>query len=217
MVAGIEAQTPRSAVSVGRRRPRRPSVGHLAVVVAALLAFAANIAYLRSLDDSVPVVVAAVPIEAGRIVEPSDLATISIRADQQLLGTLWSTTEGLDGSVARRSIGAGELVGRQDLLPTMTPDGLRAMAVPIDPAHAVGGTIRVGDRVDLVDVDDQGVASFVVRNVEVVEVSAESSGALSGGGRHIVIATSEDDVLAVVGAIADGRVDVVLATGAAGG
>ena len=189
MVAGIEAQTPRTAVSAGRRRTRRPSVGHLAVVVAALLAFAANIAYLRSLDDSIPVVVAAVPIEAGRMVHVSELTTISIRADQDLLGNLWTTTEGLDGSVARRSLDAGELVGRRDLLQSVAPGGLRAMALPIDPAHAAGGTIRVGDRVDLVDVDDQGIASFVVRNVEVVEVSAESSGALSGASRHIVIAT----------------------------
>lgn len=209
--SGGVAETPR------RRSIRRWSLGHVAVAVAAILAFVANLAFLRSRDDATAVVVAARPIQAGEVVERSDLTTTMIRADAGVLSTLLSSPEDTEGRVARRSLGEGELVGAADLLEGAGPDGMASMSIPIDPAHAAGGVIRVGDRVDVVDVDQDGVAGYVVRDVPVLAVPSPATGALSAAGReHLVLGLEDEAVLAVAEAIADGEVDVVVTTGVSG-
>lgn len=198
-----------------RRRMGRWSIGHLAVAVAAILAFVANLAFLRARDDMSTVVVAARPIPAGETVGPGDLATDELRADAAILSTLLTSVEGVDGLVVRRALAAGELVGSADLLSEPAPDGLASMSVPIDDAHAAGGTIRVGDRVDVIDVDGEGAAGYVVRDAPVLAVSDEAAGAFTAaGGGHIVLGLDDDQVLNVAEAIADGEVDVVVTTGA---
>lgn len=200
------------------RRLPRVSLGHLAVAVAAILALVANVAFLRSLDESVAVVVVQRPIAAGSTIGVGDLTTGRLRADANVMAGLITSSDGLVGRVARRDLTSGELVGQADLLASAAPDGLRSMAVPIDPSHAAGGLIRVGDRVDLVDVDPAGVAAYVVRAAPVLAVSEQSTGALAGaGGRNIVVGLDEGEVLAVAEAIADGDVNVVVTTGADGG
>lgn len=213
----MQAGGPGGAEESSRPRVlRRWSIGHLAVAVAAILAFVANLAFLRSGDDATAVVVAARTIEAGDVVDRDDLTTTMLRADSATLATLLTTPEGLEGRVARRSLGEGELVGAGDLL-AGPADGLASMSVPIDPAHASGGVLRVGDRVDVVDVDEEGVASYVVRDVPVLAVSQASTGALAGvGNDFLVLGLEEEAVLPVAEAIADGEVDVVVTTGAAG-
>lgn len=201
-----------------RSRRRRLSLGHLAVALAAILAFVANMAFLRSRDDTTPVVVAARPIQAGETVEAGDLTTTEVRADVGIIATLLTSVEGVEGRVARRPIAAGELVGAADLLSGATPDGLVSMSVPTEKTHAAGGMIRVGDRVDVIDVDGDGNASYVVRDVPVIAVSTEANGALVGGNEgYVVLGLEQSDTLAVAEAIADGRVDIVVTTGAGNG
>lgn len=217
MSLGVERDAPARATP---RRARMPhlSLGHLAVAVAALLAFVANVAFLRSMDERVAVAVAARDISGGEPIRAGDLTTTQLGADDTVMAGLVVSLDGTEGMVAGRDIAAGELVSRADLLGSVAPAGMTAMAVPIDPAHAAGGDIRVGDRVDLVDVDAAGMASYVVRDVPVVSVSESGTGALSvSSGRHIVVGLDEQAVLAVAAAIADGEVDVVLTTGAGGG
>lgn len=201
-----------------RRIMRRWSIGHVAVAVAAILAFVANLAFLRSLDDATAVVVAARTIEAGEVIERDDLSTTMLRAEAGLLSTLLTSAEGMEGRVARRPLGEGELVGAADLLDGAAPDGLASMSIPIDPSRAAGGVIRAGDRVDVVDVDREGSAHYVVRDVPVLAVSSSGAGALAATGRdHLVLGLDDEQVLAVAEAAADGVVEVVVTTGATGG
>lgn len=200
-----------------RRTMPHLSLGHLAVAVAALLAFVANVAFLRSMDERVDVVVAARDISAGELIGAGDLATTPLGAEDDVLAGLALSLEGTEGRVAGRDLAAGELVHGGDLLAAVAPDGLTAMAIPIEASHAAGGEIRVGDRVDIVDVDAVGAATYVVRSAPVVGVS-ESTGTLSvSSGSHIVVGLDAQAVLKVAAAIADGEVDVVLTTGASGG
>lgn len=199
------------------RRMRRWSIGHLAVALAAVLAFVANIAFLRATDDAVPVVVAARAIEAGETIGAGDLTTTRLRADAGVMATLLTTTEGIDGRVARRPLTEGELVGEADLLTGAAGPGRGSMAIPIDPSHAAGGRIRVGDRVDVVDVVGDGTAAYVARDVPVLAVDLPTTGALAAAGRsHVVLGVDESQVLALAEAVADGEVDVIVTTGAAG-
>jgi hypothetical protein len=92
------------------------------------------------------------------------------------------------------------------------------MAVPVSPAHAAGGAIRVGDRVDLVDVGSDGVAAYVVRGAPVISVSTGETGALTSSIReHIVIGVGAQEALAVAAAIEDGAIDVIVTTGSDSG
>lgn len=216
MTVGLPSGVKEGVGETLRTRRRWPSLGHLAVAVAAILAFVANMAFLRSRDDMTRVVVAARPIQAGETIETADLTTTEVRADAGILATLLTSLEGLEGRVARRSLAPGELVGAADLLTGASPDGLVSMSVPTDKAHAAGGMIRVGDRVDVIDVDDAGKAGFVVRNVPVIAVSSESTGAFVGGDEgYVVLGLERSDTLRLAEAIADGRVDIVVTTGVA--
>ena len=204
--------------AVPRSPLRRWSIGHLAVALAALLAFSANLAYLRSLDDGAPLVVAARAITAGTVITAGDLTTASIRADPSILAALVTSVGDGAGRVARRDLAPGELVAAADLLAPAAPHGLRSMAIPIEPAHAAGGRIGVGDRVDVVDVDREGGARYVVRGAPVLAVSEDRSGALSvSSGRHLVLGVTAEQALELAAAIADGKVDVIVSTGADGG
>ncbi|MFP3914376.1 MAG: RcpC/CpaB family pilus assembly protein [Actinomycetota bacterium] len=204
--------------SARRRSFRRWSIGHLAVAAAAILAFIANVAFLRSRDDATAVVVAARPIEAGQVVTAEDLGTTMLRAEGGTLATLLTSAEGLEGTVAARPLREGELVGSSDLLTSPAPDGLASMSVPVDTSRAAGGMIRAGDRVDVVDVDEEGVASYVVTDVPVLTVSDSSGGALASvTEHHVVLGLETEQVLAVAEAMADGEVDIVVTTGTSDG
>ena len=219
MTVGVNPPSTGTPVQPDRSRHRwgsRWSVGHLAVALAAVLAFVANLAFLRSADDTVAVVTAGRAIEAGDVIGPGDLTTTRIAADAGVLATLLTSLEGMEGRVAARRLMAGELVGAGDLLASAAPSGLASMALPIDPAHAAGGMIRPGDRVDLIDVQN-GVGRFVARDVPVLTAPSDGSGPLGSSGRYLVVGVSEDQVLAVAEAIDDGHIDVVVTTGAAGG
>lgn len=216
MSVGAKSETgSKSKPTAIKKRLGRLSVGHLAVAVAAILAFVANLAFLRANDAGTTVVVTARQIMAGEEVVPDDFTTASIRADDTVLGTLVTSLDEVGGRVASRTFAAGELVGQSDLLTNPAPAGLKSMAVPIEDAHAAGGRIRVGDFVDLIDVADDGVATFVVRDAPVVAVPAEQTAGLTGADTdHIVLGLSGTQVLRVAEAISDGSVDIVVTTGA---
>ncbi len=217
MAVGLSTEGASGSGAPSRRKKRTLSIGHLAVAMAAILAFVANLAFLRAKDEAVAVVAAARSLEVGHVVTASDLTTVGVRADPSVLATLLTSTEGLEGRVVRHALEPGALVGSSDLLTEAAPGGLRSMAIPIAPAHAAGGGIRPGDRVDVVDVVE-GVATYVVRDAPVLEVSSRATGALTvAAGDFLVIGLAEGEVLAVAEAIADGKVDVVVTTGAADG
>jgi hypothetical protein len=87
------------------------------------------------------------------------------------------------------------------------------MSIPIDVSRAAGGTIAVGDRVDVIAVDD-GVAAFVVVDIEVVSIAADSAGALRSSDHHLVVAIDANQALALAEAMAAGDINVIRSTGA---
>ncbi|HZJ47697.1 MAG TPA: RcpC/CpaB family pilus assembly protein, partial [Acidimicrobiia bacterium] len=120
---------------------------------------------------------------------------------------------GLIGMVVTRSIPSGTLLFERDLfMPSAT---VRAMSIPVDPEHAVGGTLRAGDRVDVLQSAD-GAARYVLVGAEVLTVSDGSSGALGGSGRYaITVALDAESALEIAAALSEGTLDLVRSTGAA--
>lgn len=92
------------------------------------------------------------------------------------------------------------------------------MSIPVPRENAAGGSLGVGDRVDVIDTVD-GVARYVALDVEVTKVSAPSSsgGITRGAGREFFVVVQVDalQALAIAEALADGKLNVVRSTGAA--
>ena len=197
-----------------RRRLARVSLGHLLMVVAGLLAILTNLALLRSADDRVLVAVAARDLPTGSFVTELDLRLAPVAAEPDVLGQLigQDRVAGVDG-IAVRDLRAGDLVKLADLAAPAGPDRRRAMSIPIDRQHAVGGNISVGDRIDVVGTRD-GAAAFVVSGLEVIDVAGTGVGPLSNRDFYITVALFEDEVLRVAEALEDGSIQVILSTGA---
>lgn len=217
MVAGEKDQTFSSPPTRLRRSPfSRLSAAHVLMVLAAVLAFAVNLVVLRSRDDTVPVVAVAAPVAAGEVVGPSDFRLVEVDVDGDVLSGLFGGQEvdQLAGMVASRALVAGELLSRSALIPTAAGNGLRAMSVPIDPAHAVGGALVPGDRIDIIHVMEGG-PQYVLVDAEVLSVATPDRAALTGStGFHVVLAVDAGSALKLAAAISDGKIELVRTTGA---
>lgn len=199
-----------------KRNPlTRITASHLLMVLAAVLAFATNVIVLRNQDETRSVAVTTSRIEAGRTLTASDFAEAPVDLGDDLFATLipWERSPTLAGMVAARTMGAGQMVMAADMRPAAAPDRLRAISIPIDPEHAVGGDLVAGDRIDLISVSEEG-STYVLSAAEVLSVPAPGRGSIAGvGGFYLVVAVDAEQALAVASAIQLGAIEVVRSTG----
>jgi len=210
--------SPEASAGAAPPRPRRTrlSSGHVVMVVAALLAGLLNYDLLRSRDDSVPVTVAAAPLVAGQPVTPGSFATTAVRVDPAVLAALLApdAVEQLDGWVAATSVAEGDLIRVSDLRAPAAGSEQRAMSLPIDPAHAAGGALVTGDRVDVIAVDDAR-ATYVLVDVPVLAAGAATSSALAAAQAFTVTLSVDDaEALRLAAAMESGALELVRASGA---
>ena len=194
----------------------RLSAGHVLMVAAAVVAGLLNLVALRSGDDRVAVAVLAAPVAAGQLVDADALRYEPLGASRSLQGSLVTEAAAAAGGdwIAVHDLQAGDVLRRSDLRSNAAPDGQRAMSIPVDPAHAAGGALRVGDRVDVIDVIDDR-AAYVLTGAEVLAVTGNGAGGLGGsGGFSITVAVDADAALRLALAIRSESVDVVRSTGA---
>ena len=205
----------RPTPGIGRRRLTRLSLGHLIMIVAGLLAFLVNLSFLRSVDDRTLVAVAARDMPAGSRVSAADFHLVPVGAEGALLERLVTEDrlEDLEGFLGQ-DIEAGGLVELADVVASAAPDGLRAMSIPIDSEHAVGGALRAGDVVDVIAVED-GTAGYVLIGARVLAVAGQASGPLgTSRGFYVTLALGSEEALLLAEALAEGSVEVVRSTGA---
>lgn len=198
----------------GRSIRRRPSVSHVLVGVAVVMAFVLNILAFQSRDASVMVAVAEGEIGAGTVLTPAMVKMVPIDAGFEGLASLVdeSVIASRYGWIVQRPIAAGGVIDRMNLADPVTTSGLRAMSIPVPVSRAAGGTMVVGDSIDLIVVRD-GVPEYVVSGVEVLAVAGGGAGFASVD-HHLVVAVDADQALAIAAALAGGTVDVIRSTGA---
>jgi Flp pilus assembly protein CpaB len=181
----------------------------LLIIAAALLAFVFNFLALQERDEVTMVAIAAEPLTAGSILEPSSIEWVPIASDFEGMSGLIMEADGaiVDGSVVGEPLTVGSPILRSSLLSPGSGTGLRTISVPIGVEHAAGTTLRVGDRVDVISVVE-GKPTFILANT--------SQGALAGGGPYyVLLAVSAPEALSLAGAIDDGSIEIVRSTGAA--
>lgn len=187
------------------------------MVAAGLLAALLNFVALRGGDETTWIVTAARDIQPGEVLDGDLLASVELAAGAVLPDglVLADRIDELDGATAAARIAAGEPVLRSAVAPAGSTDGLRAMSVPVDPAHAVGGRLRVGDRVDVIEVHDGG-SRYVATDVEVIGVADGASGGALGGPSAYSVTLAVDDATALrlAAGIRGDRLEIVRSTGA---
>lgn len=199
-----------------RRNPlTRLTASHLLMVLAAVLAFATNLMVLRGQEETRDAVVATGRIEAGRVIVPTDLTVAEVDVDDGLFATLLpgQQSQTLVGMVATRTIEAGHLLSVDDVRPVAAPSAQRAISIPIEIEHAVGGGLVAGDRIDLIVVGESG-PEYVLAGAEVLEVPSTARGSLTGAtGFFVVVAVDDQQALAVAAAIRSGEIEIARSTG----
>lgn len=193
-------------------------MAHGLMVLSGLLAFLLIASVLGDRSERLVVATAHDDIAAGTtvtadMVEPTRLPAGTPLADR--LATLDEVRQGR--WTAGQPIAAGDPIRRSDLLASGAGSVLRSMSIPVARENAVGGALRIGDRVDVIDVVD-GQSAFVVTGAQVTKLPATSvSGGLTRGVERdffVVVQVSATEALALAQALVDGKVDVVRSTGA---
>lgn len=189
------------------------------MVLAGSLGVLLTLRVLSTADDTRPVLVAAVDLAPGTVLDDEALATARISGDGNVLAPFFAAAEIADvrGLVVTETVEAGALVTRSDVRALDAGAAPRAMSFPLAAARAVGGDIDTGDRVDVIAVaSDDGPAAYVMTGVEVLAVDGDDGGPLSGGGDELTVtlAVDGDSALALARAVETGTVSLVRVTGA---
>src|SRR6266536_3321443 len=179
----------------GPRRPAsrsRLSFGHIVTLLAGLLATVLVFSVLRERDLTFRATAAGAEIRAGTTVEATALRTVEVRVPGDVRGRLIdpAALDRFRGWTATRTLQPGELLSRGDLRPPAAPSALRAMSIPVEAAHAVGGALAAVDRLD------SGV----------IGAAASSS--------SLTVAVDAKQALRLAAAIRGGRFELVRSTGA---
>lgn len=199
-----------------RRLSSRIGLLHMIAIVSGLLAFLLILSWMRSQQDLVEVAVAREAIRSGNVIGAGMFDFVEIPASGGFDGALVAPdeVERLVGSVATRQINPGEPLLDTDVRAVETPEGLRAMSMPLDINRAVGGDIVVGDRVDIIGFDDIG-PHFIATDVAVLDVPGERTSAFAAATSFaITVAVDETEALAIAAALEAGDVHVIRSTGA---
>lgn len=137
----------------------------------------------------VEVVVAAADLVPGRAIGELDIETRALPPDALPAGAI-TESAGAIGRFPRAPLWKGQLVlaGAISASPAAfdtgitIPTGHRAVAIPVTAAHAVGGAVVPGSRVDVIAVPDRGRApagrttELIAQGALVVDVRGEQGG-----------------------------------------
>ncbi|HMG45502.1 MAG TPA: RcpC/CpaB family pilus assembly protein [Acidimicrobiales bacterium] len=196
-------------------RGRRLARGHWVALTLGLLAFLVNIAVLRDRSEVVQVPVAREAIGPATEITEGMVRFVEVPADSPLAsGMVAQDALAGGGLYARRQIAAEEPLVEGAVVDDVPDDGQRSMSVPVPREHAAGGTLGVGDRVDVIYMADRPV--FAVTDAEVLAIGDETSGSNGrpAGEYHLVLAVDAAETLRLAAALDSGKLDVVRATGA---
>jgi len=200
---------------VYRRLGRRLSTTHILISVVVILAFVLNLLVLRDRGSTVLVAVADQPIVAGSALDVSALRLEPVASDFGGLATLIESDqlEAFQGWTLGRSLPEGTPVDLASLVEPAAGPQLRSMSLPIAVEHAAGGTLAVGDRIDVISVTD-GVASYVALGLEVTSVADRDAGGIgASSGYHVVVAVDEGEALDLATALAGESMELVRSSG----
>ena len=128
-----------------------------------------------------PYVVAARSLEAGDIIEPTDLTVEPMMLSDELATIAFTSPGGLEGAAALRALPAGTLVVPTDIRAAgSTLEPVHELTVPI-PAERSPHDLRPGDRVSLLAYDERRATTAVAAEDALVLSYRPPPEGLAGG------------------------------------
>ena len=158
-------------------------------------------------------VVASRSLQAGSLLEPSDLSVESLRLPSAVAQSAFTDAGRLVGRQLAVPVSGGELV-EATMLTGGTGPHLRPVTVPIDPASL--GSLIPGQPVDVLETSGptgSPTVTVVLRGATLLEVSKGTSGFLSSAGSAVVTigVANLGEVEAVLEASRAGTITLVVA------
>lgn len=210
----------RQADSTPKGRARKSLVARIdrtwaLPVITGLIAFVLIMVALGERGETVAVAMAREDVAAGSRVDPSSLRIGKVPKGEVADRLLSIDAATNDELVALVPIRAGDPIRQADVMGAAAYKGLRTMAISVAPENAAGGELVPGDRVDVIDVVD-GQSAWVATGLEVIAVSRRGAGFGADLSRKdfLLVRVDADQALSVAAAMADGKIEVVRATGA---
>lgn len=199
-----------------RRWWTRLSSAHILIFSAGALAFVANLAVLRPAELPPEVAVAVVDLLPGTVFDPErHVEFVPMATDEAVLAQFVSegNAAGLMGHVVDGRVAAGSVLRYEALVASPERDGRRIMSIPIDPERAAGGTLVVGDLVDVIAVD-RGEARYIVVGLEIVAIPESKSGSFTGSSAyHVTVAVDSLAALELSAALESASIQIIRSTG----
>lgn len=157
-------------------------------------------------------------LASGAVIAAGDAELRRVRLGPELDAAYLGAGADPVGMVVTRPVRAGELLAAAWTQPEGANPG-RAITVPVDPQHAVGGELRPGDRVDVIATFDAGTlearTTVLARAVEVLGLV--SAGGLGFGDDSVIgvtLAVAPEEAVRLAFALRSGDVDVAKVLGA---
>lgn len=212
-----------AAVRGGRSVQRRSSlptgravVGGFLVALAALGIYAGYLSSTRGPTTAYVVARRDVPI--GTRLTADDLAALPMELpDVVARDAAFASEEALIGATTVGPVRRGELVQAGDVVKKRSGPGELEVSFELESARALAGTLRPGERVDVLATFGAGGDTYtvtVVRQARVLETSREGGG-LAGGDSDVIslAVASSEEAMALTHAVNAGKVTLVRATG----
>ena len=203
------------------RRLRLPAIDARVVggVVLVAISIVGGLRLTRALDAATPVYVAAADLDEGHVLSSADLTVGEVRGTPGMISGLarFGPAGPPVGRALRAPLREGAAVSI-DALGAAVPAG-RQITIPVTPDHALGGEVRVGDRVDLFATFDKGTDAArtvtVARSATVHGVVRADGlfGQHAGAMTAITLDVEPDAAIVVAFAARNAELDVVRAHG----
>jgi Flp pilus assembly protein CpaB len=180
-----------TARAFGRRRtlPRgRAVVGGFLIAVAAVVTFWAYSGASRAPRQWY--VVAAHALVPGTRIGPADVRAVALDVpDAGARAQLFGSAAAVIGASVLAPVPAGALVETSAVVGRAGAPGTSEISVSLDRSHAVGGTLKPGEFVDVLSTFGQGASSSTVVMVPHVEVIATAFG---DSGTDVIVLAAPD-------------------------
>ncbi len=206
----MSAQALPRAVARTRRIDMRVVLGLLLFMVGIL----ATSALIRQAQQRTPVLVATRALEPGHTIQEGDLRAAEVGLSPGVASVPAEELGLVEGQVLAAHVEEGQIVtpGAVSAGPSVSA-GQVALSVGVTPQHAAGGSLRSGDRLQLLATEDPdrptARTSVLLSEVEVVAVTQEQ-GPAADPLLTVTLAVDSDDAAAVAQAANSGVLDLAL-------
>lgn len=198
---------PKTALRI-RRMDMRVVVG----VILMLFAIGGTASLVQRAQGRIPALLAARAVEAGEVIEISDLRIADISVSGGIAYLAASRQSEVVGQIAAEPLSPGEVLTRQAVVTKASlPPGYVSMSVALKPQRAAAGSIRAGDHVAVISspsTDRNEPTTILFTDVVVQSVlKAQTS---EGSGLVIALRIRLEEARALAEAQAKGAIDLVL-------